>query len=129
MLTKLTTGLRFRLAIVLAALAALCFVMPPAAVAFCHGENTAPCPGHAHMVGQCAAKTARGQNHAGHSTPAGSHQMTCCGLFCLSALPAETGAVIGKISNGPDLETAPKRHLLSRSPEHPYRPPISHLFV
>ena len=125
MLIALRTGLSFRLAAAFAAFAAICFVAPPAVVAFGHGSNTMNCVAHADMVDHGAGKMAGGDNHANHSAPAGSHQMTCCGLFCLSALPADTGAVIGKISNGPDLATAPECHLLNRSPEHPYRPPIS----
>ena len=39
MLTALTTGLRFRFAILLAAFASLCFVAPPAVLAFGHGEQ------------------------------------------------------------------------------------------
>ena len=48
MLTALTTGLRFRFAILLAAFASLCFVARPAALAFGHG--TADCMAHADMV-------------------------------------------------------------------------------
>jgi hypothetical protein len=129
MLTTLMTGLRFRLAIVLAALAALCFVMPPAALAFGHGEHTAHCLTHADMVEQGAAKGASIDNHANHSAPVGSHQMTCCGLFCLSALPAEIGEAVSRIVRGPALSLAPEPHLLSQAPERPDRPPISPLFV
>ena len=50
MLTALTTGLRFRFAILLAAFASLCFVAPPAALAFGHGAATADCMAHADMM-------------------------------------------------------------------------------
>ena len=129
MLTTLMTGLRFRLGIVLAAFAALCFVLPPAALAFGHGEQTADCLAHADMVNHGVAKPADVKDHADHSAPAGPHQMTCCGLFCLSALPAEIGEVVGGIVMGPALSPAPERHPLSQGPERPDRPPISHLFV
>jgi len=129
MLTKLTSGLRFRLAIVLAALAALCFVMPPAALAFGHGENTAHCLANADMVDHGAAKESSVDHHSDHSTPAGPHHMTCCGLFCLSALPAEIGEVVGAIAMGPALSPAPAPHLPSQLPERLDRPPISPLFV
>src|SRR5689334_14025362 len=129
MLTTLMTGLRFRLAIVFAALAALCFVMPPAALAFGHGDHTADCLAHADMVNHGVAKHAGVNDHAGHSAPTGSHQMTCCGLFCLSALPAEIGEVVGGTVMGPALSPAPERYPLSQGPERPDRPPISHLFV
>jgi hypothetical protein len=129
MLTALRTGLRFRLAATLAAFAALCFIAPPAVVAFGHGEHTTYCLAHADMVEHGAAKGANVGNHADHSAPAGSHQMNCCGLFCLSALPAEIGEVVGGISTGPALFLTPEPRLLSQSPERPDRPPNSLLFV
>jgi hypothetical protein len=129
MLTTLTTGLSFRLAIVLAALGALCFVMPPAALAFGHGDHTADCLAHADMVNHGVVKPAGVNDHAHHSAPAGSHQMNCCGLFCLSALPAEIGEVFSGIVRGPALLPTLELHLPSQSPERPDRPPISPLFV
>jgi hypothetical protein len=129
MLIALRTGLSFRLAAAFATLAALCFVAPPAVVAFGHGSNTLNCMVHADMVDHGAAKMADVDNHANHSAPAGSNQMTCCGLFCFSGLPAEIGGVVGKTSTGSDLLLAPEPHLLSQSPERPDRPPISPLFV
>jgi hypothetical protein len=120
MLIALRSGLSFRLA----AVAALCFVAPPAVVAFGHASNTMNCVAHADMVDHGAAKMAGVDNHADHSPPAGSHQITCCGLFCLSALPAEIGGVVGKTRTGSGLSLAPEPHLLSQSPERPDRPPI-----
>jgi hypothetical protein len=129
MLIALRTGLRFRLAVALAAFAALCFVAPPAVIASGHGSNTMNCVAHADMVDHGAAKMAGVDNHADHSAPAGSHQMTCCGLFCLSALPAEIGGVITGSITGSTLLPTGEAHLLSQSPEQPDRPPISPLFV
>jgi hypothetical protein len=128
MLTRLTTGLRFRFAIILATLAALCFVMPPAALAFGHGGHTAHCLSHADMVDH-GLKESSVDHPADHSTPAGPHHMTCCGLFCLSALPAEIGEVVTGIGIGPALSLAPALHLRSQAPEQPDRPPIFPLFV
>src|ERR1051325_2143169 len=125
MLTRLRTGLRFKLAIILATLAALCFVMPPAALAFGHGEHTAHCLAHADMVDH-SVKGSSVDHHADHSTPAGPHHTTCCGLFCLSALPAEIGEVVGAIAMGPALSPAPAPHLPSQLPERLDRPPMSH---
>jgi hypothetical protein len=129
MLIALRTGLSFRLAATLAAFAALCFIAPPAVVALGHGEHTTYCLAHADMVEHGAAKGANVGNHADHSAPAGSHQMTCCGLFCLSALPAEIGEAVSRFVRGPALSLAPEPHLLSQAPERPDRPPISPLFV
>jgi hypothetical protein len=129
MLIALRTGLSFKLAAALAAFAAICLITPPAVVAFGHGEHTAHCLAHADMVEHGAAKGSSVDKHANHSAPADSHQMTCCGLFCLSALPAEIGKVIGGISAGPALFLTSEPHLLSQSPERPDRPPISLVFV
>ena len=143
MLTALTTGVRFRLAIALTTFAALCFVAPPAVLAFGHGETTAKCLSHADAVNHGMAK-AHHMEHEGshspsvadgvtpvaeHSAPAGDHhQMSCCGLFCLSALAVDAGNAIdlgGTHSFFPTLASS----LFSRSPERLDRPPISLLSV
>ena len=50
MLQKLRTGLGFRVAVVIAASAALCLVAPPAVMAFGHGNNTVHCLANANAV-------------------------------------------------------------------------------
>jgi hypothetical protein len=55
MLIALRIGLRFRLAVTLAAFAALCFVAPPAVLAFGHGANTINCLAHAGCRGAVMA--------------------------------------------------------------------------
>jgi hypothetical protein len=92
MLTTLSIGLRFRLAIALAAFAVLCFVAPPAVLASGHGEHTIECLAYADMVDH-GMKKAHGMTHHGvHSVPSNTHQpgSGCCGLFCMSALPADS---------------------------------------
>jgi hypothetical protein len=130
MLTALTTGLRFRFAITLAAFAALCFVAPPAVLAFGHGSNTVTCLAHADQVGHgriaAGDKAAR---HGDHSSPAGDHKMTCCGLFCLSALPADIGETIAPAAIYSAPFPAREVFLFSRVAERPDRPPISHPVV
>jgi len=79
MLTALRTGLRFRLAGVLAAFAALCFVAPPAVLAFGHGGNTIDCLAHADMVDHGRTATNDTKHHGDHSSPAGHHQMPAAG--------------------------------------------------
>ena len=130
MLTALTTGLRFRFAIALAAFAALCFVAPPAVLAFGHGSNTVTCLAHADQVahGRIAAGD-KAALHGGHSSPAGAHQMTCCGLFCLSALPADSSEAIVPAAIYSAPFPAREVFLFSRVPERPDRPPISHPVV
>jgi hypothetical protein len=122
MLTALTTGLRFRVAITLAAFAALCFVAPPAVLAFGHGTHTTDCLAHADMVDHGMNRAHGGKHH-------GDHQMSCCGLFCLSALAADNGDVINHADAGSAPFPALATSLLSRVPERLDRPPISLLIV
>jgi hypothetical protein len=128
-LTALTTGLRFRLAILLAAFAALCFLAPPAVLAFGHGEATVHCMAHADMVDHGNSHAHGAKPHGNHSSPAGNHQSGCCGLFCLSALAADMGGSVEPVA----AESAPfpprEASILSRVPERLYRPPISLLVV
>jgi hypothetical protein len=101
MLIGLATGLRFRLGLAFAASAALCFVAPPAVLAFGHGGNTLDCLAHAdqvnhgkagpssHAAHDDSAPAAHHPPQADHEGPAADQQMTCCGLFCLSALSSD----------------------------------------
>jgi hypothetical protein len=135
MLTALTTGLRFRLAIALAAFATLCLVAPPALLAFGHGENTAHCLSMADKVNHGKAKAHGESHHAGHAQPASDDTdpasdqlMTCCGLFCLSAITPNDSAVVANglpSAHEPSAEPHPLNRILDRLD----RPPISLLFV
>ena len=125
MLTALTTGLRFRFAILLAAFAALCFVAPPAVLAFGHGAAMVDCMAHADMVDHGTLASVRGMKHHGnHSAPAGDHQPSCCGLFCMSALVSD-GAVIVPVAVGSAPFPALEASLFGRVSERLDRPPIS----
>jgi hypothetical protein len=125
MLTALTTGLRFRVAITLAAFAALCFVAPPAVLAFGHGPNTANCLAHADQVDHGRTAASGTDHHGDHSAPAGDHQMTCCGLFCLSALAPIAGEPFAPPAIYSASFPAREARPFSRVPERPDRPPIS----
>jgi hypothetical protein len=131
MLTALSNGLRFRIAIAFAAFAALCFALPPAVLAFGHGANTMQCLAHADQVNH--GKIAAGDNaehHSGHSAPTNDHQqMSCCGLFCLSALAADAGEQSDPLAVYSESFPACETLLFSRVPERLDRPPISLLIV
>ena len=129
MLTALTSGLRFRIAITLAAFAALCFVAPPAVLAFGHGSNTANCLAHADQVDHGRPAARYTAHHGGHSSPARDHQMTCCGLFCLSALATDAGGAYDPVPVYSAPFPAREARLFSRVPERPDRPPISNPIV
>ena len=125
MLTALTTGLRFRLAILFATFASLCFVAPPAVLAFGHGAATVDCMAHADKVGHGKMATTQETKHPGnHSTPAGNQQHSCCGLFCMSALAAD-GGVTDPAAIPSTPFPARDTILSSRVAERLDRPPIS----
>ncbi len=135
MLTALNTGLRFRIAIALTVFAAICFVLPPAALAFGHGSNTAACLSHADAVnhgnmarayedGTAHEVSFHGQkNYGDHVPPSGDHQMMCCGLFCLSAVVMSGNEAVDRTALGLPRVTAPALRLVARAPERPERPP------
>lgn len=141
MLTALNTGLRFRVGIILTVFAALCFVLPPAALAFGHGENTAGCLSHADAVnhGNMAQAYKGGTAHemalhgrkdyGDHMPPTGDHQMTCCGLFCLSAVVVSGNETVDRVALGVPRVATPDSRLIGRAPECPERPPNTVLSV
>jgi hypothetical protein len=69
MLTALTQGVRFRFAIAPAAFAALCFVAPPAVLAFGHREHSIECLTHADMVDHGMSEASGIGHHGDHSLP------------------------------------------------------------
>jgi hypothetical protein len=127
MLTALTQGFRFRFAVAFAAFAALCFVVPPAVLANGHGAHAIDCLAHADMINHGMSKAAGVAHHGDHSTPSSTHQpgSGCCGLFCMSALPAELDQGLQNVTAGQALALPAPPIPLSRAPEQPDRPPIS----
>ncbi len=109
-------------------LAAFCFAMPPAALAFGHGSSTAHCLSQADTVNHGMTDVA--DQHQGHKqqTPGNGHKSTCCGVFCLSALTAGEQA-LDPIFVG--STPYPTREINSAVglPERLDRPPIPSLSV
>jgi hypothetical protein len=129
MLRALRTGVSFRLAILLTAFASFCFVAPRAVLAFGHGQATADCMAHADVVGHGKGAPVTGMKHhqGNQSYPSGDHQPSCCGLFCMSALVADEGAIELTVASTKYAKSEP--NLFSRGPERLDRPPISSLSV
>jgi hypothetical protein len=127
MLTALTQGFHFRFAVAFAAFAALCFVVPPAVLANGHGAHAIDCLAHADMINHGMSKAAGVAHHGDHSTPSSTHQpgSGCCGLFCMSALPAELDQGLRNVAVEQALALPPQPSALTRAPEKPDRPPIS----
>ena len=140
MLTALSTGLHFRIAVALCALAAVCFALPPAALAFGHGADMADCLSHADTVSHGMSDHHDGaeahevtlpgsQDRGDHAPAAAGSQAHCCGVFCLSALLANGGEAINRDIAAASHFPAQEPRLLSRAPELPDRPPIFLLVV
>jgi hypothetical protein len=131
MLRALRTGLGFRVAMAIAAFAALCLVAPPAVMAFGHGDNTMHCLAHADAAdhGMHGALGGLAQKHgADHGTLPGTHP-GCCGLYCLSALPLASGPLVQGLLLPPALSPPAEASLSGRVPERLDRPPIPSLSV
>ena len=121
MLQKLRTGLGFRVAIVIAAFAALCLVAPPAVMAFGHGNNTVHCLANADTVDHGMHGGAAQKDHGDHGKLPGTKAPGCCGLYCLSALPLASGPVVEGLFVAPAL-SLPVEIALSRSRTRSPRP-------
>jgi len=132
MLRALRTGFGFRVAVAIAAFAALCLVAPPAVMAFGHGENTMHCLTHADAANHGMHAAALGgfaQKHgADHGTLPGTHP-GCCGLYCLSALPLASGPLVEGLLLAPALSPPAEAAFFGRVPGRLDRPPIPSLPV
>ena len=125
MLRALRTGLGFRVAIMIAAFAALCLVAPPAVMAFGHGSNTVQCLTHADGVDHGMRGGAAHKDHGDHGKLPGTNAPGCCGLYCLSALPPAAGSLVEGRDLAPALSIAVETSLVGRVPGLLDRPPIS----
>jgi hypothetical protein len=139
MLIALNTGLRFRLALALAAFASFCFIAPPAVLAFGHGDKTAHCLANADAVNHgmpkahdtqhhgdhVMAKDSPAQLHEEHAPPASDQPAGCCGLYCLSALTANGAELVAHVLDGSPQVASFEEALRKRAPERPDRPPNS----
>jgi hypothetical protein len=142
MLIWLTKRCRYRAAIALAAIYALCVVAPSMALAFTDGAVAAHCLSndrhglahvHAHGNGGGTVHThddGTVHEHTNDAVPAsdGEDEQTkqagsCCGLFCFVAVTRDLGVGVGQplhVSVLPVLD----EHLDGRGPARINRPPI-----
>jgi hypothetical protein len=129
MLQMFCSGFLFRVAILLAAFAALCFVAPPAVMAFGHGSNTVQCLAHGDTVDHGGHMGAKNKDHSGHAKLPGNHASACCGMFCLSALAPASGPVVEGLLTSPKLTPLVETSFFGQTPDLPHRPPITILAV
>ena len=120
----LRTGLGFRAAMMIAMLAALCLVAPPAVLAFGHGSNTVHCLAHADVMNHGMHGSGAQGHHGDHGKQPGTHTPGCCGLYCMSALPLTPGPVVEGRVIRPVLSMQPEIAFTGREPGRLDRPPI-----
>jgi hypothetical protein len=146
MLIRLTRAARFRVASVLALLYTLCVLAPAAAFAFDDGSRAAHCltddnrglrpvhvhehnghenDGHKHDGGRVHVHE-DGTSHDHSKAPGGkSSDGQCCGLACLSALPAAISEVEAPALPAMVAVSADEESIAGNPPDRLYRPPIS----
>jgi hypothetical protein len=124
MLQKLRTGPGFRVAMLIAAWAALCFVAPPAVMAFGHGDMIAHCLANADAVNHGMHGGGAQGHHGDHGKQPGTHAPGCCGLFCMSALPLTPDPLVeGRVIRSA-LSMPTEISFTDRVPGRLDRPPI-----
>ena len=134
MLVALTKGIRFRVAMAMAAFAVFAFVAPPIAVAIAPTEHAIYCLTHDdHAIGRVLHDHATGHHDPGdldrvkHSKDGGKQASHCCGLFCVTALAPEIRQESNPPILNPEQSSGIEPSFHSRSPELPFRPPIARL--
>jgi len=100
MLTALTTGVRLRLATLVAAVAVSSFVAPPITLAFASGKTAAAavyCLTHPDQEFAPQAETNQPGSAHDHKDQArhshGDHRSACCCLFSVTALAPHSGHI------------------------------------
>jgi hypothetical protein len=146
MLVWFAKSVRLRSAGFFAALYLICVLAPSAVFAFGDASQTAHCltdtalSAHVHMKSDGAAS----HSHA-HGTPAHAHGTTadhddgdngakpshanCCGLFCLSSLPAGFLAIEPGAAPASVAIFAIAQEMAGSGPDRLYRPPIISLSI
>jgi hypothetical protein len=146
MLIGLTRAARFRVASAVALLYLLCVLAPAAAFAFGDGSRAANCltdnnrglrsaqvhghDGHEHDRHKHDGGTLHvhedGTSHEHSKAPGGkSSDGQCCGLACLSALPASLSEVEAPALPAMVAGSVDEESIAGNPPDRLYRPPIS----
>ena len=135
MLFRLQRHWQVRVIAAAIALYTLCFAAPAVSLAF-GGAAAAHClgVGHddiagAHKVsnadGASSADRDRAPSHDDDHHGLADHANSCCGLFCVGAMPDAAGQVsVAAVGSEPILGDVAVR-LVSHSPDHLYKPPIA----
>jgi hypothetical protein len=146
MLIRLTRAARFRVASALSLLYLLCVLAPATAFTFGDGSRAAHCltddnhglrPAHVHEHnghqndghkhdGGTSHVHENGTSHEHSKAPGGkSSDGQCCGLACLSALPASLSEVEAPARPAMIAVSVDEESIAGNPPDRLYRPPIS----
>jgi hypothetical protein len=138
MLIWLAKSVRFCAAGVLAVIYTLCVLAPAAAFAFGDGSRAAHCltdnnhgltKVHVHKDDVAKSHIHKdGTAHQHSKAPDGNGKPSdsqCCGLGCLSALPADKGQVYAPSLQPAIMVPVQQEDVAGNSPDRLYRPPIS----
>jgi hypothetical protein len=151
MLIRLTKAMRWRAASAVALLYMLCVLAPAAAFAFGDGSRAAHCLTHEnHGLQRAHVHEHKGHGHNGHGHDGHEHaggtahvhddgtihdhsqapdgkssSGQCCGLVCLSALPAGVSDIETPALPAMTAVSANQEDLAGKPPDRLYRPPIS----
>jgi hypothetical protein len=129
MLRALRAGLGFRVAMMIASFAAVCFVAPPAVMAFGHGSHLVHCLTHGDAVNHGMPGGVGHEDHGDGAKVPANHGTNCCGLFFLSALAPNSGPILNGLPLPAVLSPPAEPRLFGRVPDQPDRPPISLLSI
>jgi len=147
MLSRLTRTFRFRAALALAALYALCILAPHAALALGNGAGHClteiPLAAHVHAAAAAPHTHAGGAHHHHHHHDVGAahdhaggvpqdhsgqdrkSSENCCGLFCASAIVLETDIVLTAPPAVSPVLASRQEARAGRGPDRLIRPPIA----
>ena len=132
MLTRLTKTMRGRAAITLTLAYVLCVVGPSAALALIDGPSAIHCatkPSHSgaapvHDLDGGAAHLYGGHGSDQTKSDGKSQTATCCGTFCVSAMPAATAPDVIPLVGVRSTEIAIDHGIAGHGPPRIDRPPI-----
>jgi hypothetical protein len=137
MLNRLSKRIRRKLTLTMGVLYVVCSVAPAIALARADGSTTVPCisehhhASHIHHVASQSHAHADGKMHQhsrDNSVGTDNDETTalapsCCGLFCLSALPADAVFLASEPARQESSVAFLEQRLLGNSPDRIDRPP------
>ena len=137
MLNRLTKKLRWRAAVAVTVFYALCTIAPGLALAFADASTLVHClsddhrgaeksraHAHDHEDGLSHSHADDGASPFGEAEKDKGTPANCCGIFCITALPASLHLAVGEPVHGSALTPALHDRLTGRGPDRINRPPI-----